>query len=78
MKIGNTSFNVESLSRMTKSEFIARYAGKLNSDVNKAAESLSEYFKEEVISEVNLVIDEEEVTMVYNEEIAEKKYRKRK
>jgi len=45
MKIGNTSFNLESLSKMTKDEFISRYAGKIGADINEAAKTLSKHFK---------------------------------
>ena len=60
MKIGNASFNTESLSKMTKQQFIERYAGKIGTDVNAAAEKLNEYFMEEIKEEVVYTADVEE------------------
>lgn len=55
MRIGNTDLNLESLSGMTREEFIEKFSGRLNTDINAAAEKLSSYFKqEEVVEEVIL------------------------
>lgn len=78
MKIGNTSFNLESLSNMTKDEFISRYAGKIGADINEAAKTLSKHFKKDIVVEVKSETADEDMVLVYSDEIAKNKKRKRK
>lgn len=51
MKIANIEFNVDSLSRITREQFVTMYKGKLLADINKSADFLNEYFKKEEVSE---------------------------
>ena len=73
MKIGNASFNTESLSKMTRKQFVERYAGKIGSDVNAAAEKLSEYFMEEEV-----ILEEIQEEVVYTADLEEAPKRKRR
>ena len=64
MKIANIEFNVDSLSKITRDQFVNLYKGKLMADINKSADFLNEYFKKEEV--------------VYNTEVEEAPKRKRR
>lgn len=53
MKIGKIEFNIDALSKMTRSEFEAKYKGALSTDLKYTIDILDRYFKkEEVVQEV--------------------------
>ena len=45
MKIGNTTFNLEALKGITRSDFMTMYEGKLNVDINEAWKAISKEVK---------------------------------
>jgi hypothetical protein len=75
MRIGNTSFNVESLGAITKEQFIERYKGKINVDINEAAKQLEKHFRVEVeFVQVDL---EDSIDEVLSESKPKKKRRRK-